>query len=265
MLLKYGPVGALDWTLVWSGLNYHSVNAMTLDNAEAVIVAGSDESGAGHMDLAAERILPDGTSDWVVRWDSNSGSDEWATDVTVDPAGNVYVVGITDGFSATHTEILLQCYDAAGALQWSRTWGRSGSVFAQTVDVDDDSNVYIGGYTQGSGLTPDAVLLIKYDAGGTLLWQRRWTAPAGVILANTLMVDGESVCLAGSAPNNGGSWQDVTGTSTAVAGVQPTAVAIAPPIMPTEDSPAGTEQSPVGVLDTGGGGEDGLVVKTSAN
>jgi len=96
---------------------------------------------------------------------------KWLKSITTDTTGNVYVAGALP-FSTSYTNAYVAKLTAAGAVQWHRTIGESGSNIANSVAVDSSGNVYICGYTApvATGLN---ALIAKYNSSGTLQWQRK--------------------------------------------------------------------------------------------
>ena len=123
--------------------------------------------------------------------------------------GTSYVVGITDSFTRDpfgnpSPRIFLVKFAPDGSLSWQRIWngttvrglGRTG------VALGADGSVYVTGVSTNNG--NDAVLL-KFDATGTLLWERTWGGPdSDTSLAVAAAPDG-SAYIAGTATSFGPS------------------------------------------------------------
>ncbi|MFX0043746.1 MAG: SBBP repeat-containing protein, partial [Candidatus Hodarchaeota archaeon] len=58
--------------------------------------------------------------------------------------------------------------------RWSRTWGGTSTDVGYGVAVDSSDNIYFVGYTESYGPGYVAMLVLKYDDSGTLLWNRTW-------------------------------------------------------------------------------------------
>ena len=95
--------------------------------------------------------------------------------------GTSYVVGISDSFTTDQfgnpsARIFLVKFAPDGSLVWQRIWngitirglGRTG------VALGAGNSVFVTGVSTNNG--NDAVLL-KFDANGTLLWERTWGGP----------------------------------------------------------------------------------------
>lgn len=74
--------------------------------------------------------------------------------------------------------LLLQLPLQAHVLLQQHTWGGPDRDGANGVAVAADGSVYVTGSTRSFGAGGDDAMLLKYDANGTLLWQRTYgTAP----------------------------------------------------------------------------------------
>ena len=92
--------------------------------------------------------------------------------------GSAYVVGITDSFTTDQfgnpsPKIFVVKFAPDGSLSWQRIWNGMTirGLGRPDVAVSADGSIYVTGITADNG--NDAVLL-KFDANGTLLWERTW-------------------------------------------------------------------------------------------
>ncbi len=97
--------------------------------------------------------------------------------ISMDPAGNIYSVGITDEALPGQKSFITK-YDSFGNVNWKRVFTDALYIFSDTkiLCIDDSSNVYIGGYTaRNFSPTGYDCITIKYDSSGNLEWYRVWT------------------------------------------------------------------------------------------
>jgi uncharacterized delta-60 repeat protein len=137
-----------------------------------------------------------------------AGSDV-AEAVATSADGSSYVVGITDSFAVDQfgtpsARIFVVKFAADGSLTWQRIWNGTTvrGLGRPDVAVSSDGSVYVTGVTAENG--NDAVLL-KFDASGTLQWERAWGGAASdESLAVATAPDG-SAYIAGTATSFGPS------------------------------------------------------------
>jgi uncharacterized delta-60 repeat protein len=123
--------------------------------------------------------------------------------------GSSYVVGITDSFTRDpfgnpSPKIFIVKFAPNGSVTWQRIWNGTTirGLGRPDVAVSADGSVYVTGVTADN--QNDAVLL-KFDANGTLLWERAWGGAASdQSLAVATAADG-SVYIAGTATSFGPS------------------------------------------------------------
>ncbi len=129
---------------------------------------------------------------WVRRYNGPLGyaSDE-SRALAVDNYGNVYVTGQSYDTSLSGDYTTIKYYPN-GDTAWLRRYslpGRSRDE-AYAIAVDDSNNVYVTGYSSGSGTSYDYAT-IKYDSSGNELWVMRYNGPGnGNDHAIALAVDG---------------------------------------------------------------------------
>ena len=123
--------------------------------------------------------------------------------------GSSYVVGITDSFTTDQfgnpsPKIFVVKFAPDGSLSWQRIWNGTTirGLGRPDVAVSADGSVYVTGITADNG--NDAVLL-KFDANGTLLWERDWGGAASDEGQAVATASDGSVYLAGAATSFGPS------------------------------------------------------------
>lgn len=127
-----------------------------------------------------------------VLWAKTIGhsEDDYATSITTDNFGNVYVTGNfsssmlsfggTTVFNSSvgSNDVFVVKYDSMGNLLWATEFGNSNWEFSNSITCDNSGNVYITGSYKGnlfSGMTNlglDDVFIIKYNTAGNLIWAK---------------------------------------------------------------------------------------------
>ena len=160
---------------------------VSVDSSGAAYVCGwtygdlDGNASAGGQDMFLIKYNSAGIKQWTRQL--GTSSDDYATDVSVDSTGNVYVCGVTSGgidgnSSAGNRDTFLVKYNSSGVKQWTRQLGNSYYDDAYGVSLDAAGNAYVCGLTYYSldgntDLGGDDVFLVKYDPSGVKQWTRQ--------------------------------------------------------------------------------------------
>ena len=161
---------------------------VAIDRAGNVYVVGTIDQGAlpgqtslGEVDAYVRKYDSHGNEIWTRQFGTQS--QDHASGVRVDGAGNVVVVGFTRGAFPGETNLgnsdaYVRKYDGDGNELWTRQFGGEGMDMANGMAMDRTGNVYVVGFTLGSdrgraNMGEDDVHLHKYDSDGNELWTRQ--------------------------------------------------------------------------------------------
>jgi hypothetical protein len=115
---------------------------------------------------------------WEARFDGPAHGEDSVSEITVDNAGNVYVVGSICGIG-TSSDFVTLCYDSvSGTLTWVATYDSTyhDYDYAKGIVLDDAGNIYVTGLSRRSD-TRDDIVTISYDSTGTQRWFQRYNDP----------------------------------------------------------------------------------------
>lgn len=169
------------------------------------------------------------TQSWVSRYDGPVSDVDVATAVSHDESGNVYVAGGSIG-SGSYFDYALVKYNSGGTQQWAARYNGPGNdediVSAMTVDFS--GNIYVTGWSAGSGSDLDYATL-KYNSAGTLLWTARYNGTGnGFDEAHAVQVDSAgSVYVTGTSMGASG-YREIATVKYNSAGVQQWVVRYSP-------------------------------------
>ena len=100
-----------------SGGDELTIDAQT-DTSGNTYVTGYVKDSAGVYDIVVMKYNSSGNRDWIQIYDDSSQTNNYAVDLTLDPFGNVYVIG----YNAWHTKNTWLKYNGAdGTLLWKKT------------------------------------------------------------------------------------------------------------------------------------------------
>jgi uncharacterized delta-60 repeat protein len=190
--IKYAPNGDTLWVRRYNGPGNldDGANGLAVDNDGNVYVTGYSNGGGSYYDYATIKYAPNGDTVWVRRYNGPGNSDDSASALAVDNNGNVYVTGESYG-SGSYYDYATIKYKSNGDTAWVRRYnGPADSTDGgYALAVDTNGNVYVTGYSTGSG-TPQDYATIKYKPNGDTAWVRRYNGPVnGTDVANALAVD----------------------------------------------------------------------------
>ncbi|MGB2769180.1 MAG: SBBP repeat-containing protein [Candidatus Zixiibacteriota bacterium] len=178
--IKYYPDGDTAWLRRYNGPgNYHDcAYAIAVDGSGNVYVTGLSEGSGTYDDYATIKYDPDGEAAWVRRYDGPGNHNDWAHAIAVDGSGNVYVTGESWGGTYYTPNYATIKYYPNGDTAWVRRYDGPGNGYdrAYGIAVDGSGNVYVTGYSDGSGTSIDYAT-IKYCPGGDAAWVRRYNGP----------------------------------------------------------------------------------------
>ena len=184
--LKYNSGGIQQWAAIYDGpFRDDGGNSVAVDSSKNVYVTGWS-SGPGNSRICITiKYNSSGVQQWLQIYSGNG------EDIGVDNSGNVYVTG---WYWQNYRDIATVKYSASGVQQWIKTYNGpgNGDDIANRLTLDDSGNVYVAGYSSGSGTSSDYTS-IKYNSSGVQQWVLRFNGVGnGGDCANSIAMDGSS-------------------------------------------------------------------------
>jgi len=176
-LVKFNSSGVRLWSSYYGGANADNGTSLAVDGSGNVYMSGITSSTAGIASAAAHQtVMGNSSSDdaFLVKFDG-AGLRQWATyyggsgneensNCTVDPSGNVYLVGTTESatgtviatatsqqptFGGSLNDAYLVKFNSSGVRQWATYYGGTGLDYGYACSADAVS-VYLGGVTSST-------------------------------------------------------------------------------------------------------------------
>lgn len=157
--VKYNSSGVQQWVKRYNGTgnDYDKANAIKLDAANNVIVTGrSIGISPAAEDIVTIKYTNAGTQQWLNRYNGLSNGFDEGKALATDADGNIYVAGISFTAGSSNDFATIK-YDSTGAQQWLTLYNGTGnsSDQAAAIAVDNNGNVFISGFSKGSGTNED--------------------------------------------------------------------------------------------------------------
>ena len=167
-----------EWAARYNGPGNNSdfAYSVAVDGSGNVYITGWTIVGA-YADYTTIKYNSSGVQQWVANYNGTAGGTDYAYAIAVDGSGNVYVTGGSVGLETNYYDYATVKYDASGVQQWVRRYDLGGGDIASLIAVDGSGNIYVSGYSGGSG-TGDDYATIKYNSSGSQIWVARYSGVA---------------------------------------------------------------------------------------
>jgi predicted secreted protein len=168
-LVKTDAAGNMLWNKTYGGTGneyaYHV--EQSLDGGYALL-GQTNSLGAGGNDFWLVKTDASGNMEWNMTY-GGTGNDVGIHVLQTDEGGYA-MAGYTSSFGAGSNDAWLIMTDAAGAMQWNKTYGGTGLEFGQCLEPTSDGGYALACMTSSLGAGGLDSWLIKLDAGGNVEW-----------------------------------------------------------------------------------------------
>jgi len=178
--IKYNSSGIEQWVARYNGPGNDNDRAwaIALDNSGNVYVTGYSIGLGTDYGYATIKYNSSGVQQWVARYNGPGNGFDQAYAIAVDSSGNVYVTGLSEGDLGNERDYATIKYNSSGVEQWVARYNGPGNGYdeAYAIDVDSSGNVYVTGFSDGSGTYPFNYdyATIKYNSSGVEQWVARY-------------------------------------------------------------------------------------------
>jgi hypothetical protein len=170
LLIKTDGNGSMQWQRLYGGDGFDYGYAVVETAGGGYAMAGiTSSSGNGSGDIYLVRSDAEGNVLWEKTF-GGSGYDEGRALLQASDGGFV-IAGVTESRD-NGSDIYLLKTDAAGNAVWERTYGGTYDDLATSVQPTRDGGYIVGGY-EGIGKDSGEGYLLKVDAWGRYVWDRR--------------------------------------------------------------------------------------------
>jgi uncharacterized delta-60 repeat protein len=164
LTVKYDSNGNLIWTKTYQGYssNHSFASALKVDRSGNILVTGPSWGIGTSYDFATLKYDPNGNQPWANRYNGPSSGGDFPAALTVDSGGNLYVAGSRYvRLGQPSYDIATIKYSPLGQELWIKSYNGGGIDKATALALDNQGNLYVTGFSQGSLSSYDFVT-IKY-------------------------------------------------------------------------------------------------------
>ena len=198
--VRVGAAAAQPWLHTWGGPQTDCAYGAATDAAGDLYLTGyTDSYSVGQEDLLLLKYAADGTLLWARSWGAETS--EYGMAVAVDSAGEVYIVGGTDGFDAKYGLVILRL-SSDGVPEWQKLYSMEQMPLSpNSIAVDNEGNVFALGTVTTVEIIDDTYIeqydavALKLDPQGALLWDFVWAGLHSDYL-NAVVADSAGGCYA---------------------------------------------------------------------
>ncbi len=195
LTIKYNASGDTLWK-AWYNSPQNSADlaySLAVDKNGNVYVTGASVGPGVNYDYTTVKYDSSGILQWASRYNGSGNGDDFSYDIAVDTNGNSYVIGYSRVNPGLYDYVTIK-YAPNGDSLWVRNYdGPANSAdYGYAIALDNDFNVYVAGYSKGSGSLDDYAT-VKYDSSGNQKWVMRYNGPQSnaVDEARWMIVDNE--------------------------------------------------------------------------
>jgi uncharacterized delta-60 repeat protein len=172
-VLKLDAAGEVDWQKTYGGSDQEHAYSIQQTSDGGYIVTGSTESfGAGLGDFWVLKLDAAGDVDWQKTYGEYNPEGAWSIQQTADDG--FIVAGVTSSFGAGLGDFWVLKLDAAGDVDWQKTYGGTNTETAYFIQQTADDGFIVAGYTSSFGAGGLDFWVLKLDAAGDVDWQKTY-------------------------------------------------------------------------------------------
>jgi uncharacterized delta-60 repeat protein len=172
---------APSWARTYNG-SANAIDAayvVAADRDGNIYVAGQSQGKNSGYDIVTIKYNSAGTQQWIASYDGPGHGNDGATDIAIDPFGNVVVTGFSYGGFSSDSDYVTIKYNPAGVRQWVARHNGTANArdFATALAIDGSGNIYVTGYSYNYNSYNNwshHYGTIKYNPSGAQQWIRTY-------------------------------------------------------------------------------------------
>ena len=207
LLVKTAQTGQRLWWKAYGGTENEEASSVVQTSDGGYALAGHTYSfGAGYSDFWLIRTDQAGT----LQWNKTYGGKGWeeVESMVQTSDGGYALAGRTSSFGAGGYDFWLIKTDAAGIMQWNRTYGGKYGDIAWSLVQTSDGGYALAGQTWSYGAGDNDFYLVKTDSAGNMQWNRTYGGTGDDYAYSVVQTSDGGYALAGHTNSFGAGYWD---------------------------------------------------------
>lgn len=180
-----------------------------------IAVGVTSSFGAGKEDVYLVKTDTDGEIQWSKTYGGNGDDNGWSVHETQD---GFIIAGFTNSFGNGDFDFYLIKTNWTGDVEWTKTFGGSGSDRCWALILTSDNGFMLAGETTSSSAGEEDICIIKTDSRGNLQWSRTYGGLKSDRCFSIAQADDGGYMLAGQTYSYGAGDRDVCVIKTSATG-----------------------------------------------
>ncbi len=209
ILMKYNSSGALQWKRIYDTPThgYEYARRIAIDRNNDIIMAGYAFITGNGFDYHVLKYNSAGNFQWLRTYNYAANTFESPWGIVTDSLNNIIVTGqgITNATNNVTNDYVTVKWDPSGTFLWASRYNNisHGEDRASSVALDDSLNIYVTGYSAGTG-TGNDIATVKYDPSGNQVYVLRFNNAFanGDDFGNAIALNNGDIYVTGSSANS---------------------------------------------------------------
>ena len=197
-IAKFNSSGDLLWDRIIENV---LGSAVAIDSLGNVYLIGYPTAS---VDVFIAKFDSSGSLLWVRSW-GTAGGYEYPGDAVTDSAGNIYVIGWTNGFGLSDYHAFITKFDPSGNPLWAIIWQAGTRDYGRGLAIKGEY-IYAAFKTYANDY---AAVIAKFDRDGNLIWDRSWNGSADDRCEGITISPSDTIFLTGWTNSFGAGGEDV--------------------------------------------------------
>ncbi len=179
------------WEQVNGTTDTISLGPLALNTNGNIIASGNEKISGQMTNFRTSCLTPGGACTWTNSFNNTPNNNDFATAITRDNAGNIYVAGSSYSSPSNNLDITIIKYNSLGVQQFIQYYNGPGNNYdvASGIVVDNSGNIFVTGASVGTGFSLLDFVTLKLNSSGVIQWVSRYNFGNGIDIPSGISLD----------------------------------------------------------------------------